>query len=268
MITTSANKPSPLADAFLNQYNLILLGGAAAFAAALGTPLPIFAGLCAEGLWLFLATQVPELREQARAHRAHVTASQPGAVNAPVGRLLGGGGLGASAQVAADLTVFSERLRAQGHPAYATWDVKLQSVLATYQQLSAQHARATAALGALQSASGGQSAESLERALSETQDAASRMALRRALSLAQRRAHELVALDQELLALDERLARISESVHRLPTLPASAWDGLPAWLDELAALAPRAAEPRELMSGRASVPAVRVTGTYFTDPEK
>lgn len=278
-MTHDAQASTPLADVFLNQYNLILLAGTVAFALALATPVPIFAGLCAEGVWLFLGTQVPPLRAAARAHRASVTAP-PAGTGGLAGTVATGGaaarftvtlpsGLGASTQVAADLAAFSDRLRAQGHPSYAAWDVKLQSLLATYQQLSAEHARASAAVAALQAAGKEQSIDSLERSLASAQDAATRMALRRALSQAQRRVREGQVLEQDLQSLDERLARIAEGIRRLPSLPVSSWDALPAWLDEINALGVvRAAEPRELMSARGSAPAVRVTGTYFAEPEK
>ena len=278
-MTNNDQASSPLEDVFLNQYNLILLAGTVAFAFALRTPVPIFAGLCAEGVWLFLGTQVPPLRAAARAHRAYVTAARTASSSVAGGPLTTAGpaarftvtlngGLGASTQVAADLAAFSDRLRAHGHPSYAAWDVKLQAVLATYQQLSAEHARASAAFGALQAAGKEQSVDALERSLASAQDAAARMALRRALSQAQRRVRDSQALEQELQSLDERLARIAEGIRRLPSLPVSSWDALPAWLDEINALAARAAEPRELMSARGSAPAVRVTGTYFTEPEK
>lgn len=63
-------EPSYLKAALTNQYNLILCGGAAAFAAALASWAPAVAGLAVEAFWLLVGPNLPAFRRRTDALRA------------------------------------------------------------------------------------------------------------------------------------------------------------------------------------------------------
>ena len=64
MTTQVAAAPSYLSTAFVSQYNLILLGGAALFSVASASPLPLVIGVAAEFFWLALGPRLPAFRRR------------------------------------------------------------------------------------------------------------------------------------------------------------------------------------------------------------
>lgn len=179
---------SLIKHAFLNQYNLILLGGMALFALASGSVAPLLLAAVGELVWLLVGAQSAWFKswvggqgrlreEQSWRNKVEATATGIDPNAAARLRLMGG----ALLEVA---LLTGER----NQPEFsAAVNVRLDSLLQSYAALAAAHQRLVRLMGA----GGSDVVEAeiirLSRALAEEKDATVRISLRQAVALSQRR---------------------------------------------------------------------------------
>lgn len=174
--------------AFLNQYNLILLGGMAVFALASGSVVPLLLAAAAELVWLLVGAQSAWFKnwvggqgrlrdEQSWRNKVEATAAGIDPNAAARLRLMGG----ALMEVA---LLAVERKQPEFSSAV---NVRLDNLLQSYAALAAAHQRLVRLMGA----GGSEVVEAeiirLSRALAEEKDATVRISLRQAIALSQRR---------------------------------------------------------------------------------
>lgn len=181
--------------AFLNQYNLIALGGAAAFSLALASPLPLVIAVPAELVWLALAPTTQTFRRWA--------AKDSGAVLAPeyTGRV----------ETMARLESEIRQLVAERglDRAFAEDSrVKLEALVGAFARMSTLHQRLTRFLTDTPTAPLEQDVLRLGQALGEETDPAVRLSLRQALSLAQRRLKHHEQIENTRRALDIKMSTL------------------------------------------------------------
>ena len=245
-----------LRAALTNQYNVILVVGAVAFAVALASWIPIIVGLVGEAVWLFVAPRLVTFRGRADVREVRASNSKAIESLAPdyAQRVSGverdAFEIEALCASRADLSPeqrqeVTRRLR----PVVQNF----LNVCSTHQRL--RHVTASAPLGELQA-----EVASLHQSLATETDLGVRASLRRALSVADRRIKQLESneaaarsLELALSTLQKSLAMLKEGAAGLSTGPelCAEVDAAASQLTRAAAL--EAERDVEIASGRVSM---------------
>jgi len=189
--------------AFLHQYNLILLGGAVAFALALWSPLPIILALPSELVWLALAPTTEGFRRWA------ANDTMDGVLSPEYT-----GRVGTLARLEAEIRrLVSERGLDRAFAEDSR--LKLEALVGAFSKMSALHQRLVRFLTDTPTAPLEQDVLRLGQALAEETDPAVRLSLRQALSLAQRRLKHHEQIENTLRALDVKMATLEMSFHHM-----------------------------------------------------
>jgi hypothetical protein len=232
---TLARRPT-FKQAFLNQYNLILLGGAALYCWALSSPWPLLLGLGAELLWLMVGAPSATFR---RWVAGQALRREHAAWQGRVERLAAG----LEPEVAARVRELGAGILALGSLAGdgslegalgATGAEKLEALLASYARMAGVHRRLTALMG---SGRGGVEDElmRLGRALPDEKDATVRMSMRQAQSFGQRRLKQIQDVESTRRVLEVKMSTLEMSLQLLRSKLSSGLgaDDLGADLDEM-----------------------------------
>jgi hypothetical protein len=191
-----------LREALLDQHNLILLGGAALFSWALLSPLPLYAALGGEALWLLFALSSPRYRgwlrnrdrRQAQQHwitDIEVAAARLTENPSPRVRAVGGAVIDV-ARLAAQGD-FEETLGPKGGR-------KLLSLIDAFTRVTSAHERLTQLVGNGPAAATEEIGR-LTRAVAEEKDPNVRISLRQALSMTTRRLKQVEEVESARRAL-------------------------------------------------------------------
>jgi hypothetical protein len=241
LTTLSIEQPNYFRAALSNQYNLILLAGSVAFAAAFSSWAPLFSGLVGEALWLVAGPSLPAFRRRIDTVRQEADGA----------RALG-----------ALLPEYAERVQAverevveiqglvasrPGVPSDEQVDVarRLKPVVQAFMEVCTTHQRlrrmsAPGQLGELHS-----ELSSLHQALANETDLGMRASVRRALTVAERRikqheGNEAACRSMELgmQTLQKSLIYLKECAAGLGTMSdlCAEIDGVVAQLSRIAAL--------------------------------
>lgn len=232
---TTAAAPSYVTRFFRVQYNLILLAGAVLFALAAATPWPLVVAAGLEALWLGLGASVPQLRRwlerrdaafrRAETERAVGTAVQT--LDAPYGE-----------RVRALHGALAE-IRDAGGPAPSTAFEqaigRLETLGPVYLELCVTHQRLGSFLLATPDAELALEVERLKAAFTAEKDLGTRLTLRQALALAQRRIEHRQSMLQLFRSLGVKLESVERSVAYLRS-QGPALTSNPSLADEIEAL--------------------------------
>jgi hypothetical protein len=205
-------------QAFVNQYNLILLGGSALFSLALSSPDPLLIGLGGEVVWLALGAPSRAFRNWVAAQAA---LRRREAWAAEVGKVVAGLPRDAAARVRAWSITLTETM---GLAADAPWGVapslevsRLGRLLQGYARLAGAHQR----LARLAADARGVAVEAeivrLGQLLANEKDPALRLSLRHGLGLLQRRLKQIEQVEGICRTLELKLSTLERSTEYLAT---------------------------------------------------
>jgi len=225
MTTTDAlDEPLPrssyAARAFLLQYNLILLGGAALFSLASASPLPLVAFAGIELLWLAIGSNLGEVRRWLDRREVFAEESEPPTPVEP-----------ASAPPAAPVfeRVYEHRVNLleqafkelkglgedRSDPIFQRSLGQLDGLRASFLALCESHQGTTRFFETTPEAELANEVERLQRTLAAEQDLGAKLGIRQALVLARRRVEQRHALTTELSTLSLRIETIERAVAHL-----------------------------------------------------
>ena len=202
-----------LVRAFLNQTNLILLGGAALFSLALASPWPAVAGLVGEVLWLAVGAQSPRFRkrvgDEVAAEARAVSLAQRGAAMAGLDPVH-------AARVRALETMAAEirRLAVERGVDPAPLDRPgrgLDALLLAFVRLASLHERLGRSQGGAAVMPVEQEIARITASLADEKDPSLRLSLRQALALAQRRLKQHEQMDIQRRALGIKMSTLEMS---------------------------------------------------------
>jgi hypothetical protein len=199
-VVESSLPESYLRRAFLLQYNLILLGGAALFSLASASPLPLLAGAGLEVLWLALAPNLAAGRRLldrvgAEAAVAAPESAPPEPAPRPVLEPLYQHRVGLFERILADIRAGAARLDAasQRHV-----NAGLDAIARSFAASCEKHQRVSKYLASTPEAGLLEEIDRQKRAFSAEKDLALRLAIRQSIALAQRRLDQRAHLEKSL----------------------------------------------------------------------
>lgn len=244
-----------LRAALTNQYNVILIVGAAAFAAALASWIPVVVAFFGEALWLFVGPRLASFR--ARADALDMQAASARAIEAlPPEYAQRAAGIENDVREIEALCATRADLSAEQRSDVSR---RLRPALQAFVSVSATHQRLR--LGLSRAPFGELQAEvaSLHQSLATETDLGVRASLRRALSVAERRIKQIESneaaarsLELALSTLQKSIAMLREGAAGLSTAPelCAEIDAATSQLTRAAVL--EAERDAELSAGRTS----------------
>jgi hypothetical protein len=203
--------------AFLLQYNLILLGGAALFSLASASALPLLVGLALELLWLVVATNLAGVRRflDEPAQDLALGGAEPEPAAPPPRPVL--------EPLYANRAALFERLlgdiREQTRRVDAATDrhvtASLEAIGRSFAGLCENHQRVSKYLNATPEAAIVEEIERQKRAFTAEKDLALRLAIRQSIALAQRRLEQRAQLEKSLRAATIRVDTLERATGAL-----------------------------------------------------
>jgi hypothetical protein len=212
-----AKQDKSLRYAFANQYNLILLAGAAGLSLALESSIPLLAGLLGELLWLLIAPSTPSFRswaaeQVALQHRSRVAADTAQAtrrLDEPyVTRVQ------TLAQVVDDVRRLADE-RALDPMLFGPDGDRLHGAVHTLIKMSLVHQRLSRFLAGSQSSQIEEEVVRLGRALAAEKDPGVRLSLKQALTVGQRRLKQHEQIESTRRALEAKMKTLELSLDYL-----------------------------------------------------
>jgi hypothetical protein len=214
MTNIRPNGEAVLKHAFFNQYNFILLAGAALFALALGSRVPLMVGAGLEALWLLAGAWTPAFRKWVSSQALRREADHFTAETEQAARTLEGES--------------AVRVRSLGRAASEVWSYALESnalqplgdqgreklsiVVQSFVRMAVVHQRLCRFMGDGRVAGVEDEIVRLGQALADEKDPAVRLSLRQALTVGQRRLKQLEQIESSRRTLEVKMATMEMSL--------------------------------------------------------
>jgi hypothetical protein len=261
----NAKADSPLKLAIWNQYNLIFLGGAALFALAVGSRLPLLVAAAGEAAWLLVGRLLPPFNRWTASER-NIIDSEPwvGETHAAVAAL--------DPEPAA-------RVRAVGQAAAEIWRLareqgldrglgiegreKLGTLVQSFGRMATVYQRLTRFLGDSRTSTVEEELQRLGQALNDEKDPGVRLSLRQAVAVGQRRLKQLEQIESTRRTLEVKMSTLQMSFEyvRSQVFSGTSIDELASALDEMVSSTGFVSDVEA--EAAASLSRVRVTTTTF-----
>ena len=210
--TATLRPASMVTRLFMVQYNLILVGGAALFALASASLIPLFTAAAAEVIWLGLGPLSPGVRRWLdRRDAAMQRAERASASIAPIEEL-DSEHTRRVAVLERALADIRELGRRRPSPAFDRAVQRLDALKSVYVGLCETHQRIERFLGATNDAELVAEAERLKVAFSAEKDLGIRLTLKQALGSAQRRVEHRKSMAQLIRGIAVKLESIERSM--------------------------------------------------------
>jgi hypothetical protein len=257
-----------LRHAFLNQYNLILVGGAILFAVALSSRLPLIAAAVGEALWLAVGAWTPGFKSWVAGQSMRKEEEQWAAESESAAQ-------GLDAPSAA-------RVRKVGRTAGEIWSSaiernlesqfglggreKLGAVVQAFARMASVHQRLSRFMGDGRTSGVEDELVRLGQSLADEKDPAVRLSLRQALAVGQRRLKQLEQIESTRRTLEVKMATLEMSFEyiRSQVFGGAGEDELTSALDEMVSatgfIADVEAETSASLQRMRIAPATRVLG--------
>jgi hypothetical protein len=269
--SASDSSPSYVAEAFFQQYNLILFGGSLLFSLASASPLPAAVGAGVELLWLGVGSRLPAFRRWVdRKRDARARLELDDSITLAMQEL---DGVHTARLVALERVLDEVRgfaLRSGDAEALAPVLGKLDAIRPGVLRVCQLHQRLTRFLNAPAEAGLEQEIARLDRAFTSERDLAVRFTLRQAIVQAQKRKQERDRLVGLRRGIELRLEMLDKSAAHLRSRSATLLspaeleaevDQLSAELASVTALEAEAVEATGAASAPVSVEPARATGS-------
>jgi hypothetical protein len=209
-------RPGYFSRAFLLQYNVILLGGAALFSLAAASPVPLAVGGGAELLWLFVGSNLGGVRRwldrREAAAEPEPAPSDPGPAPEPVFDRVYQHRINLFDRALAEIRALGTSRAA---PAFVRALARLVPLRQAFLSVCTAHQGTARFLEATPESELMREVERLEHALSHEHDLTAKMGLRQGLVLARRRHEQRQSMTSELTALAVRLETIERGLAHL-----------------------------------------------------
>ena len=214
LVTASPTWRHYFSPAFLVQYNLILLGGAALFALAAASLVPLGVGLALEVLWLGIGPSLPAFRRWVDARETPTEADIPSSFPAPEPGIVGLD-LGYGSRILAmraHVHEIAAKVTAPQATELGNALAKLPDLETRFVALCQGAQRLTRFLTETSQTALEQEVARLNAALSAENDLGVRLTIRQAINLAQRRANQRDRVLSARRAIDVELETIESSL--------------------------------------------------------
>jgi hypothetical protein len=233
------NDPSPLRRAFFNQYNVILLGGAVAFAAATMSVWPLLAAAGAEVMWLMIASTSTPFRRWAGEQAAQELQTQNAALRTAATRTLEpvyAERVGVVETMASDIRRMVKERSLDPAPLDRP-DRGLDALLMLFVKMAALHQQLTRFSGSVNTAHVEAEIVRLGQAVGEEKDPSVKLSLRQALAIGQRRLkqHEVIESQRRAVGVKMTTLEMSFDYLRSHVFGGTTPHELAAEMDEVAA---------------------------------
>jgi hypothetical protein len=202
---------------FFNQYNLLLLAGAAAFSLALASRWPAIIGGALEGLWLLAALTSRGVRRWAARHILEQDRVKRDVESAPIVQSLQpeyAARVEKLEQIGTDIRRLVWERNLEG-ALFADQENRLESLLLGFCRMASLHQRLSRFVGTTSAAQIEQELMGLGQSLSAEKDPSVRFLLQQALSIAQRRFEQQEQLGSQLRLLSVRMGTLEMSLDYL-----------------------------------------------------
>jgi hypothetical protein len=211
------SQDSSLRYAFLNQYNLILLAGAAGLSLALESPVPIMVGALGELLWLLISSASPSFQrwaaEQASLRRREQVASEAAVATRGLDPAYAAR-IQTAAEMADDIRRFAAE-RQLDPSLFGPGGERLQESLATLTKMATVHHRLSHFMAGTQASQIEDEVVRLGKLLAAEKDPGVRLSLKQALTVAQRRLKQHEQIESTRRALEAKMKTLELSLDYL-----------------------------------------------------
>jgi hypothetical protein len=230
---------SPLRRAFFNQYNIILLGGAVAFAAATMSPLPLLIAAGAEIVWLMIASGSRHFRRWASEQAAEEVQIQNAASRVTATRTLEPSYAERVAMVETMASDIRRMVKERGldPTPLDRQDRGLDGLLMLFVKMAALHQQLTRFSASVNTAHVEEEIVRLGQAVSDEKDPSVKLSLRQALAIGQRRLkqHEVIESQRRAVGVKMTTLEMSFDYLRSHVFGGTSTQELAAEMDEVAA---------------------------------
>jgi hypothetical protein len=235
----TAEPMSPARRAFFNQYNLILVGGAAVFSLAALSPWPLLGAAAAEVLWLMIASASPPFKRWAGRQAAAELQAHNAAGRATVAASLEPGYAERVAVVenmAADLRRLV-RERGMNPAPLERPERGLDALLLLFVKMAALHQQLSRFSGTVNTAHVEEEIVRLGQAVADEKDPSVKLSLRQALAIGQRRLkqHEMIESQRRAVGVKMTTLEMSFDYLRSHVFGGTTAEELAGEMDEVAA---------------------------------
>lgn len=204
---------SPVKKAFLVQYNLILLLGAALFSLALASPIPLLVGAVLEALWLSVGANLASVRAYLdRRETASLSVAPAPSSRRDALEPVYASRLATMAFAVDDLQKLATTLDA---PSQQHASQQFDAILQTFTELCEAHQRLSRFVAGTPEAGILAEIERLKRDYSQQKDPGLRLAIRQSLSIEQRRLDQLAQLENALRTASIRMQSLERATESL-----------------------------------------------------
>jgi len=210
--TTFTRPPSTALRLFMVQYNLILLGGAALFALASASPIPLLVAAAVEVVWLGLGPLSPALRRWLDRRDAAMQLAERSGASSTSSEMLDADHVRRVAVLDRALADIRELGRRRPSPVFERALQRLDSLKSVYLGLCETHQRIERFLAVTSDAELVAETERLKAAFSAESDLGIRLTLKQALGSAQRRVEHRRSMAQLLRSIAVKLESVERSM--------------------------------------------------------